>query len=113
MPVLLYVSPFSFIWFMCGGDVSWCILESEHGANVTPKAGLNLNIFGALSGAFSSKSKKTTHRNKDGSSHEVEDRYEQGAFSNSLYSLSPIPLDFTSRRFLHVFLVRRWFLMCT
>ncbi|PSN75069.1 hypothetical protein BS50DRAFT_567811 [Corynespora cassiicola Philippines] len=50
----------------------------EHHANAGASAGLNLNIFGALSGAFSSKSKKTTHRNKDGSSHEVEDRYEQG-----------------------------------
>lgn len=39
---------------------------------------MNLNIFGALSGAFSSKSKKTTHTNADGSSDSVEDRYEQG-----------------------------------
>jgi hypothetical protein len=37
------------------------------------KAGLNLNIFGALSGAFSSKSKKTTHKNADGSSEVVEE----------------------------------------
>jgi hypothetical protein len=31
-----------------------------------------------LSGAFTSKSKKTTHTNKDGSSHAVEDRSDQG-----------------------------------
>ncbi|EDU49545.1 hypothetical protein PtrCC142_007218 [Pyrenophora tritici-repentis] len=31
-------------------------------------AGLNLNLFGALSGAFSSKKTKTTHNNADGSS---------------------------------------------
>jgi hypothetical protein len=39
----------------------------------TTKAGLNLNIFGALSGAFSFKSKKTTHTNADGSSEVVEE----------------------------------------
>ena len=42
------------------------------------QAGLNLNVFGALSGAFSSKSKKQTHQNPDGSSHSVEDREELG-----------------------------------
>jgi hypothetical protein len=42
------------------------------------KAGLNLNVFGALSGAFSSSSKKTTHQNKDGSSEVVEEGHNKG-----------------------------------
>ena len=42
------------------------------------QAGLNLNLFGAVSGALSSKSKKSTHQNPDGSSDTVEDRAEQG-----------------------------------
>lgn len=50
----------------------------ERTARASGEAGLNLNLFGALSGAFSSKSKKTTHTNKDGSSHAVEDRLDQG-----------------------------------
>ncbi|KAH7119738.1 hypothetical protein B0J11DRAFT_68878 [Dendryphion nanum] len=41
------------------------------------QAGLNLNLFGALSGALSSKSKKTTHKNADGSEVSVEDRHDQ------------------------------------
>ena len=42
------------------------------------QGGLNLNLFGALSGALSSTSKKTTHTNADGSSTSVEDRHDQG-----------------------------------
>jgi hypothetical protein len=44
------------------------------------KAGLNLNIFGALSGALSSKSRKETHTAPDGSKRAVEDRDTQGEF---------------------------------
>ncbi|KAH8707521.1 hypothetical protein GQ44DRAFT_628572 [Phaeosphaeriaceae sp. PMI808] len=36
-----------------------------------------LNIFGALSGAFSSKSKKTTQHNADGSKTIIEDKHDQ------------------------------------
>jgi hypothetical protein len=50
----------------------------EHHASANASAGLNLNVFGALSGAFSSKSKKTTHQNADGSSEMVEDKQDQG-----------------------------------
>ncbi|KAF2181097.1 hypothetical protein K469DRAFT_590407 [Zopfia rhizophila CBS 207.26] len=50
----------------------------EHHASANASAGLSLNLFGALSGVFSSKSRKTTHSNPDGSSHSVEDRHEQG-----------------------------------
>ncbi|KAJ4378022.1 palmitoyltransferase swf1 [Neocucurbitaria cava] len=41
--------------------------------------GLNLNVLGALSGALSSKSKKTTHQNPDGSSDTTEDRHDKAA----------------------------------
>jgi hypothetical protein len=50
----------------------------EHHASANASAGLNLNLFGALSGAFSSKSKKTTQQNADGSSETVEDKHDQG-----------------------------------
>ncbi|KAF2995321.1 palmitoyltransferase swf1 [Curvularia kusanoi] len=53
----------------------------EHHAKASASGGLNLNIFGALSGALSSKSKKTTHTNADGSSTSVEDRHDQGIFT--------------------------------
>lgn len=49
------------------------------------QAGLNLNLFGALSGAFSSKSKKTTHNNADGSSLSVEEKHDQGTFTPFAY----------------------------
>ncbi|KAL1596922.1 hypothetical protein SLS59_007665 [Nothophoma quercina] len=51
----------------------------EHHAKASASGGLNLNIFGALSGALSSKSKKTTHTNADGSSTSVEDRHDKAA----------------------------------
>lgn len=57
------------------------------------KAGLNLNIFGALAGAFSSKSRKTTQKNKDGSEVSVEDRHDQGTFPCSFLRL-PFILPF-------------------
>ncbi|KAH8636873.1 hypothetical protein IG631_08708 [Alternaria alternata] len=49
----------------------------EHHASANASAGLNLNIFGALSGAFSSKQKKTTHQNADGSSTTTEDKHDK------------------------------------
>lgn len=42
------------------------------------QGGLNLNIFGALSGAFSGKRKTTKNTNADGSSIEVVDEEGQG-----------------------------------
>ncbi|KAF2009493.1 hypothetical protein BU24DRAFT_428385 [Aaosphaeria arxii CBS 175.79] len=51
----------------------------EQNASASGSAGLNLNLFGALSGALSSKSKKTTHHNPDGSSTSVEDRHDKAA----------------------------------
>jgi hypothetical protein len=62
----------------------------EHHASANASAGLNLNLFGALSGAFSSKSKKTTHTNADGSSTATEDKHDQGMF----FSHSPFPSVF-------------------
>jgi hypothetical protein len=53
----------------------------EHHAKASASGGLNLNLFGALSGALSSKSKKTTHTNADGSSTSVEDRHDKGESS--------------------------------
>ncbi|KAK3115314.1 hypothetical protein LTR53_005441, partial [Teratosphaeriaceae sp. CCFEE 6253] len=46
----------------------------EHSASGSASAGLNLNVFGAVAGAFSGKSKKDTAA--DGSS--VEHREEEG-----------------------------------
>jgi hypothetical protein len=43
-------------------------------SNTTCQGGLSLNIFGALSGVFSGKSKKTTDTAADGSSKSVERR---------------------------------------
>lgn len=64
----------------------------EHHASASAKAGLNLNIFGVFSGALSSKSKKTTYSNPDGSSRSVEERNEaaqgcgQAALSGAAYA---------------------------
>jgi hypothetical protein len=49
----------------------------------TKQAGLNLNIFAAVSGVFKSKSTKTTDTKKDGSSHSVENREEDGQFKGA------------------------------
>jgi len=46
--------------------------EHEYEGKASAQAGLNLNIFAAVSGIFSGKSKKTTDTNADGSSHSVE-----------------------------------------
>jgi len=51
----------------------------ERHASANASAGLNLNLFGALSGAFSSKSKKETRQNADGSSHVAETKHDKGA----------------------------------
>ena len=48
-----------------------------------PQAGLNLNIFGAISGVFSGRSKKTTDIAKDGSSKSVEHSEGQGAYKGA------------------------------
>ncbi|RAR13572.1 palmitoyltransferase swf1 [Stemphylium lycopersici] len=42
-------------------------------------AGLNLNLFAALSGAFTSSTQKTTHKNGDGSSTTTEQNHSKGA----------------------------------
>lgn len=47
------------------------------------KAGLNLNIFAAVSGIFSGRSKKTTDTNADGSSHSVEHSKSAGKMRGS------------------------------
>jgi hypothetical protein len=68
--------------------------EQEHHAKASASGGLNLNLFGALSGALSSKSKKTTHTNADGSSTSVEDRHDKGMLP--CISTIGIPLLFKS-----------------
>jgi hypothetical protein len=75
VPMLLYFFPLS-------KSPHMIFLLRRAYANVfeNKKAGLNLNLFGALSGAFSSKSKKTTHKNADGSSEVMEEGHDQGAF---------------------------------
>ncbi|OAL52530.1 hypothetical protein IQ07DRAFT_585699 [Pyrenochaeta sp. DS3sAY3a] len=67
------------------GQYAQDVQTREHHAKADASAGLNLNLFGALSGALSSKSKKTTHHNADGSSISVEDRHDQ-AGANALAS---------------------------
>jgi len=52
--------------------------EREVNASASAQGGLSLNIFGAISGVFSGKSKKTTHTAADGSSRSVEDRHGTG-----------------------------------
>lgn len=52
----------------------------EHSTRADASAGLNLNLFGALSGAFSSKSRKATHSKPDGSSTSVEDKEDKGMY---------------------------------
>jgi len=54
------------------------IEEREVNASASAQGGLNLNIFGAISGIFSGKSKKTTDTAADGSSHSVEHRHGTG-----------------------------------
>jgi hypothetical protein len=61
-------------------------------ADTSKQAGLNLNLFGALSGAFSSKQKKTTQQNADGSSTTTEDKHDKGkhfVFQHFRHLISP------------------------
>ena len=51
----------------------------EQSASASASAGLNLNLFAALSGAFSSKSKKTTRQSANGDVVTDEERLDQGA----------------------------------
>lgn len=69
------------------------VSTQEHHAKASASGGLNLNLFGALSGALSSKSKKTTHTNADGSSTSVEDRHDKGEPDHPRLNL-PIDSDF-------------------
>ncbi|KAK7185782.1 hypothetical protein PSPO01_08032 [Paraphaeosphaeria sporulosa] len=52
---------------------------TEHKSSANASAGLNLNVFGALSGALSSSKRKETHTAPDGSSHTVEDAHDKAA----------------------------------
>ncbi|KAF9729464.1 hypothetical protein PMIN01_12328 [Paraphaeosphaeria minitans] len=51
---------------------------TEHKSSANASAGLNLNLFGALSGAMSSAKRKETHTAPNGSSHTVEDTHDKG-----------------------------------
>lgn len=44
------------------------------------QAGLNLNLFGALSGALSSSKRKETHSKPDGSRHSIEESHDKGMY---------------------------------
>ncbi|KAF2405044.1 hypothetical protein EJ06DRAFT_578302 [Trichodelitschia bisporula] len=50
----------------------------EAEAHAEAQAGLNLNIFGAFKGAYKGRKTKTTDTKKDGSSHSVEHKDEEG-----------------------------------
>ncbi|KAL5414282.1 hypothetical protein PMIN06_009375 [Paraphaeosphaeria minitans] len=52
---------------------------TEHKSSANASAGLNLNLFGALSGAMSSAKRKETHTAPNGSSHTVEDTHDKAA----------------------------------
>jgi hypothetical protein len=68
-----------------------CWTGSIEIADRNKQAGLNLNLGGALSGAFSSKSKKTTTTNPDGSSTSTEDKQDKGRFPRRLHVCQPHP----------------------
>jgi hypothetical protein len=61
--------------------------SQEHHAKASASAGLNLNLFGALSGALSSHSRKETHRQPNGEEKSVEERDTKGT---SFVSRSPV-----------------------
>ena len=61
---------------------------SDGDVNSNEQAGLNLNLFAALSGAFSSATQKTTHKNADGSSTITEQNHSKG-----IPSPSPLPFS--------------------
>ncbi|KAH6629082.1 hypothetical protein C7974DRAFT_393801 [Boeremia exigua] len=53
----------------------------EHHAKASASGGLNLNLFGALSGALSSASRKTTARDAEGGEVSVEERQDAASAS--------------------------------
>ncbi|KAJ5028791.1 hypothetical protein J3E72DRAFT_34425 [Bipolaris maydis] len=53
----------------------------ERTASANASAGLNLNLFAALSGAFSSKSKKSTRQEANGDTVTEEERWDRGEAS--------------------------------
>ncbi|KAF2438253.1 hypothetical protein P171DRAFT_437312 [Karstenula rhodostoma CBS 690.94] len=55
------------------------IETTEHKSSANASAGLNLNLFGTLSGALSSSKRKETHAAPDGSTHTVEDAHDKAA----------------------------------
>ncbi|KAJ4349586.1 palmitoyltransferase swf1 [Didymosphaeria variabile] len=54
---------------------------TEHKSSANASAGLNLNLFGALSGALSSTKRKETTNKPDGSKHTIEDSHDKAAAS--------------------------------
>ena len=60
----------------------WFLLN-HRSDTAAAQAGLNLNLVGAISGAFSGKGKKTTDTKADGSSHSVEDTKGHGTMAGS------------------------------
>ena len=63
-------------------------VERNDDVNSKKQAGLNLNLFAALSGAFSSATQKTTHKNADGSSTTTEQNHSKGIPFPSLFPFS-------------------------
>ncbi|KAL1610671.1 palmitoyltransferase swf1 [Paraconiothyrium brasiliense] len=61
-------------------DVETTEHKSSANASCMRKAGLNLNLFSALSGALSSTKRKETTNKPDGSKHTVEDSHDKGIF---------------------------------
>lgn len=79
-------------------------LASHDGCADTAQGGLNLNIFGALSGALSSKSRKETHTNPDGSKKAVEDRDTKGVYYSVFAALRSVMSHLISSRRTSTFL---------
>jgi hypothetical protein len=70
----------------------------EHHAKASASAGLNLNLFGALSGALSSHSRKETHRQPSGEEKSVEERDTKGTSMFRLPSSVQGALERKSKR---------------
>ncbi|KAF1984866.1 hypothetical protein K402DRAFT_395235 [Aulographum hederae CBS 113979] len=77
------------------------IEESEKKASASAQAGLNLNLFGAISGVFAGKSKKTTDTDANGKSHSVEDSqgvaHAKGAGGGTLNAIGSAKADSMER----------------
>lgn len=58
-------------------------VTSETHTHCESQAGLNLNLFGAISGVFSGRSRKVTDTAKDGSSKTTEHSEGEGAFKGA------------------------------